>query len=174
MSLRLALQRLQLRKGAAYSTVFRMAKKPARHLTLLSACLLLLACEEESLISSSADPATGRWYSAELQAQGRAVFAQNCASCHGNNAQGLADDWRARQADGSFPPPPLNGSAHAWHHPLSVLRQVVDEGGTALGGQMPGFAGQLSEEEKLAAIAFFQSYWSDEIYAQWQQMGGIE
>lgn len=113
-----------------------------------------------------------RWYEAQQVEMGRQVFAENCALCHGDVAQGLHEDWRQRLADGSFPPPPLNGSAHAWHHPLSVLLQVINEGGVPLGGQMPGFAEQLDDQQKLAAIAFFQNFWSDEIYANWQQMGG--
>lgn len=138
--------------------------------------LLLTACEDQTNTSLAlrADPQTGRWYSEQQLASGRSVFVENCASCHGEKAQGLADDWRQRLADGSFPPPPLNGSAHAWHHPLSVLLQVINEGGEALGGKMPAFAQVLSDAEKLDAIAYFQSFWSDEIYNQWGQMGGVE
>ena len=128
----------------------------------------------ESITTNPTDASAGdvRWYEPEQVAAGRQVFADNCAQCHGDAAQGLVEDWRQRLDDGSFPPPPLNGSAHAWHHPLSVLLQVINEGGVPLGGQMPGFADQLNEKEKLAAIAFFQNFWSDEIYASWQQMGG--
>jgi len=100
------------------------------------------------------------------------VFADNCAQCHGDYAEGLVSDWRARLDDGSFPPPPLNGSAHAWHHPNSVLLQVINTGGAAFGGNMPAFENVLNQAYKLAAIAYFQSYWNDEIYAQWQKMGG--
>ena len=141
--------------------------------TVLAALgILVSACDTQTPDMMHVDADTGRWYSDELRSQGEAVFSANCAVCHGDAAQGLTEDWRARQADGSFPPPPLNGSAHAWHHPLAVLLQVIDAGGTALG--MPGFSGQLNRQEKLAAIAFFQAYWSDETYAQWQQMGGTD
>ena len=71
-----------------------------------------------------------------------------------------------------FRRPPLDGSAHAWHHPISVLLQVIDLGGESLGGQMPGFGQVLDNEEKLAVIAWFQEFWSDEIYEQWLMMGG--
>ena len=37
---------------------------------------------------------------------------------------------------------------------------------------MPAFKDVLEEAEKLAAIAYFQNYWTDEIYGQWEQMGG--
>ena len=114
----------------------------------------------------------GRWYSQTQVDTGTMVFADNCAQCHGDTAEGLVSDWRARLDDGSFPPPPLNGSAHAWHHPNSVLLQVINTGGAAFGGNMPAFENVLNEADKLAAIAYFQSYWNDEIYAQWQKMGG--
>ncbi len=135
---------------------------------------LLGACAEPDSSLERVDAETGRWYSAELAADGAPVFAEHCAQCHGAAAEGLVADWRARLADGSFPPPPLNGSAHAWHHPLSVLLQVIDQGGVALSGQMPGFAQVLDEREKLAAIAWFQQFWSDEIYRQWLLLGGTE
>lgn len=136
----------------------------------------LFACSGEDsnapAVVEGADSRTQRWYGPQQVEMGRQVFAENCAVCHGDAAQGLHEDWRQRLADGSFPPPPLDGSAHAWHHPLSVLVQVINEGGVPLGGQMPGFAEQLDDDQKLAAIAFFQNFWSDETYANWQQMGG--
>ena len=113
-----------------------------------------------------------RWNSVEQVALGREVFTQNCAVCHGAEAQGTVSDWRETLDDGSFPPPPLNGSAHAWHHPQEVLLRVIDYGGEAMGGKMPAFIDVLEQDEKLAAVAYFQSFWTDEIYQQWMQMGG--
>jgi mono/diheme cytochrome c family protein len=139
-------------------------------------CSVLTACDEASSTSSASPSVPSidakRWYSAEQVATGSEVFALNCAACHGANAQGLVEDWRQRLDDGSFPAPPLNGSAHAWHHPQEVLLQVINNGGAAFGGKMPAFDKQLLDAQKLAAIAYFQTFWSDEIYAQWMQMGG--
>ncbi|MEX2468945.1 MAG: cytochrome c [Pseudohongiellaceae bacterium] len=145
-----------------------------RRTVLTAVTMALLACEPEARDAGAPAAQTGRWYSAAQMEQGAQVFAQNCAVCHGERAQGLSDDWRQRLDDGSLPPPPLNGSAHAWHHPLPVLLQVINQGGAEFGGKMPGFAELLSEQERLAAIAYFQSFWSEEIYAQWQQMGGTD
>ena len=116
--------------------------------------------------------ATARWYSATQVSLGKEVFAQNCAECHGPRAGGIVEDWRQRLDDGSFPPPPLDGSAHAWHHPTSMLLQVINNGGQAYGGNMPPFVDVLDYEEKLAAIAYFQNFWTDEIYLRWERMGG--
>ncbi len=144
--------------------------------SLLLLALVCVACREAQHNDSGTDNPSfsgERWYSDEQVAAGALVFQQNCAVCHGSSAQGTVDDWRERLPDGSFPPPPLDGSAHAWHHPRSVLIQVINEGGVELGGKMPGFDSVLVADEKLAAIAYFQDFWSDEIYANWLQMGGV-
>ena len=131
------------------------------------AMLLLAAC-------GPADPAaptvTGRWYSADQVEQGAGLFQTHCASCHGENAEGLADDWRKTDSNGNYPPPPLNGSAHAWHHPLAQLKQTIAEGGVPYKGLMPGFASTLSDDEADAIIAHFQNYWPDETYRKWREI----
>jgi len=66
-------------------------------------------------------------------------------------------------------PMPLNGTAHAWHHPLPVLRRTIQQGGARLGGRMPAFGDQLGTDEVDAVIAWFQSLWPSEIYAAWEQ-----
>ena len=137
---------------------------------------LLLGCSPSYEFGEGRDrtPVAGRWYSVEQVQTGSKVFQDHCARCHGAQAQGVTADWRARLEDGSFPPPPLNGSAHAWHHPLSVLLQVINQGGVPFGGQMPAFANRILDAEKRAAIAYFQSFWNDDIYGNWEQMGGTE
>jgi thiol:disulfide interchange protein DsbC len=107
-----------------------------------------------------------RWYSAEQVSRGEQLFRQNCSSCHGQNAE-ATPNWKQTDANGNYPPPPLNGSAHAWHHDLDLLRRTIREGGAKLGGQMPGFEGSLSAAEIDRVIAFFQSKWPDEIYQRW-------
>lgn len=140
---------------------------------LFATASLLTACSPEIESDLSANGSV-RWYTAEQVNQGKLVFERNCAVCHGEYAEGMYADWKVKLADGSFPPPPLNGTAHAWHHPMSVLMSVINEGGTALGGKMPGFEKQLTDSEKHAAIAYFQHYWNDETYNNWLKMGGTD
>ncbi len=123
-----------------------------------------------SIIDTKAKQAgTGRWYTIAQKERGLKVFAKNCASCHGAQAQETVD-WKTPTASGHYPPPPLNGTAHAWHHPLSVLKMVIREGGKPMGGVMPAWGEVLSEEEITAAIAAFQSYWTDEVYQRWLEI----
>ncbi len=122
-------------------------------------------------VATSGDTITSRWYSKQQVEQGRTLYLTNCSTCHGQQAEGTAD-WRKRDSNGNYPPPPLNGSAHTWHHPLSVLETSIALGGKPNGGVMPGFAETLSPQDIQATIAFIQTFWSDEIYVRWLEIDG--
>lgn len=123
--------------------------------------LLVASCGE-----SPADKLPGRWYTAAQVEAGGPLYQAYCAVCHAADGSATAD-WRTPGPDGNYPPPPLNGTAHTWHHPLAVLEETIANGGAAFGGVMPGFGATLGEADRLAIIAWFQSLWSDEIYARW-------
>ena len=107
-----------------------------------------------------------RWYSDDQVTQGEKLFRQNCAACHGQNAE-ATPDWKKTDANGNYPAPPLNGSAHAWHHDIDLLRRTIREGGAKLGGQMPAFEGVLNSGQIDSVIAFFQSKWPDDVFQRW-------
>lgn len=115
----------------------------------------------------------GRWYTQAQVDAGKEVFQSNCASCHGRKAQGRVMNWKKPDKNGNYPPPPLNGTAHAWHHSMKVLKHQIKKGGIPNGGVMPGFENSLSDEQIKNAIAYFQSFWSDEIYQAWLERGGL-
>ena len=137
--------------------------------------LVLAACEKADEPSVSATQALAEPTAPILQrkkdfaqiARGSKTFAQNCAVCHGEKAVG-APNWRVRNADGSFPPPALNGTAHAWHHPMSFLLDTVVNG-SPQGGAMPPWKEKLSEQEIADVIAYFQSLWPNEVYKPWAE-----
>jgi mono/diheme cytochrome c family protein len=110
-----------------------------------------------------------RWYGPEEVERGAGAYAQLCAGCHGDRAQGTFA-WRKRGADGKFPPPPLDGTAHAWHHPIRVLDSQIRFGAPGGQGSMPGFSNALSTEQVLEIIAWFQDKWPDEVYAAWHDI----
>lgn len=113
--------------------------------------------------ATSAEEREKRWYTTSQIAQGKALFSLHCAECHGKNAE-ATPDWRKSDSNGLYPPPPLNGAAHAWHHPLPQLRLTICNGGASFGGKMPPFNDKLSATEIDSIIAWFQSLWSNEIY----------
>ena len=123
-------------------------------LTILLSTLLLTSCFSDDAPISSAQ-------------LGQVTFEQNCVSCHGKNGEGIVKDWKKRQADGSYPAPPVNGSAHAWHHSPKTLLSTINNGGAKLGGQMPAFKDQLSEEEKQALLDYMYSLWPKDIQAKY-------
>lgn len=103
-------------------------------------------------------------------ARGKAVYTQHCLECHGAGGKGQPGDWRIRDADGFYPPPPLDDGAHAWHHPTAVLLEVIRDGSPQGQGKMPGWKGKLSEQEMQDVVAYIKSLWSDPVYRLWWKM----
>ena len=155
-----------------------MAKRSVPVRCLLVLLLAGLAAGQWVVTSASSPaagkPVEGRWYTESYVAVGQPLYQTHCAVCHGSAGQGLAEDWKKRLADGSYPPPPLNGTAHTWHHSMSVLVRTIQRGGTGFGGKMPAFAGRLSTAESLAIVAYLQNWWPDEIYQAWDRRGGLD
>ena len=144
-----------------------------RSLAMIAAMLLLVACREEAPAAPS--PTATQTPSAEFRVQdfaaiarGASLYAENCARCHGEQAQG-DPNWRSLGEDGRFRPPPLNGSGHAWHHPYAQLKQTIKQGGPVGQSSMPAFADTLSDRQIDDIIAWFQSKWPDEIYDAWSE-----
>lgn len=133
-------------------------------LLAIAIALALAGCSEESGVPAGQPSADS-----EQVRRGAQVFEQNCAVCHGERAQG-AENWRQRDENGRFPPPPLNGTAHTWHHPYAQLRDIIENGTGAQGGNMPAWEDTLSDEEIDAVIAWFQSLWSEEVYEAWVEI----
>ncbi|MDX1405149.1 MAG: cytochrome c [Woeseiaceae bacterium] len=132
-----------------------------------SIVVVVLAACSENVPSPQTVP--GRWYTAAQVESGEPLYQMHCAVCHGADAS-AAPDWRTPDDSGNYPPPPLDGSAHTWHHPLAMLDDTIANGGMRFGGVMPGFSGTLSAAERLAIIAWLQSLWPDEIYARWREI----
>jgi mono/diheme cytochrome c family protein len=137
--------------------------------------LALTACVDKgrdvaSKQSSAAIPSDPVQAGLNLRLQeGRRIFLQHCAACHGPQAQG-APDWRKRDAQGRLPPPPLNGSGHDWHHSLATLKEIILSGSAAEQGNMPAWKGKLSDAQIDAILAWLQSLWPPAVYAAWQEM----
>ncbi|SCZ87093.1 c-type cytochrome [Nitrosomonas mobilis] len=114
--------------------------------------------EHEKVVVRNFDPA-------QIE-RGRIIFQQNCAGCHGEYAQGTAD-WRKPLDNGRYPPPPLNGTAHGWHHSTEELKQFILKGGPPGEGRMPGWEGILQDQEIDDVLVWIKSLWPDEIYHGW-------
>ena len=116
------------------------------------------------------------WQDPAAVAQGRALYAENCASCHGAALEG-APDWRSPGPDGLMPAPPHDATGHTWHHPDHVLVDITRRGTEAVVGggyqsAMPGFAGALSDAEILATLAFIKSTWPRRVIETHDRING--
>ena len=100
---------------------------------------------------------------------GEKIYNKNCLSCHGPKGQGLAKDWKVKDENGNYPAPPLNGTAHTWHHSPEQLLYTINKGGVEMGGQMHAFEERLTEEEKKALIDYMYSLWSKEIQEKYDE-----
>lgn len=127
-------------------------------IAMLSLCM--------TTILTSVQAAQDRWFNDDQVSQGEVLYLQNCASCHGKNAEARAD-WQ--QASGEEAAPPLNGTAHTWHHSLKQLSQTIQQGSLQIGGAMPAFKSKLSDQDTDNLIAFIQSKWPDQVYSQWAE-----
>jgi mono/diheme cytochrome c family protein len=110
----------------------------------------------------------------EVVVQGAAIYAANCAECHGASLEGEAN-WQQPNPDGSFRAPPHDANGHTWHHSDGQLMEAIRLGGSRLpaeiGGTsaMPAFAEALDESEIAAVLAYIKSAWPEDIrQAQWQ------
>ncbi len=98
--------------------------------------------------------------------RGKIVYQTNCANCHGQNGESRPD-WRKQGTDGRYPPPPLNGSAHTWHHSTDTLTKTIREGSPPEIGNMPGWGDKLTDEEIDDVIVWITSIWPAEVYDIW-------
>ncbi|MGH2536350.1 MAG: c-type cytochrome [Candidatus Promineifilaceae bacterium] len=134
----------------------------------------LTACGGQNGRPATATPAAYPTLDAAQVAQGRQIYQQHCAACHGGNAEG-APNWATPGPEGFSLPPPHDDSGHTWHHPDRVLHEVIRDGmsdplrpGSPL--RMPAFGDPLSEAEIRAVIEYFKSLWSAEHRQyQWEQ-----
>ncbi len=121
---------------------------------------------DDALVALRADdPAT--------VARGEAVYAAQCASCHGLELEGQPD-WRRRDANGLLPAPPHDASGHTWHHADDLLFEIVKYGPATVIGDpdyrsaMPAYAGTLGDEEIIAVLSYIASTWPEQ-ERDWQR-----
>lgn len=127
-----------------------------RTLFLLGSAMLLAACGDNFDTADATNSAA--------VAQGETLYAEYCASCHGENLEGQPD-WRVATEDGTLPAPPHDDNGHSWHHADSLLFDYTKLGGQAIAPEgfqsaMPGFGEQLTDSEIWAVLSFIKSRWS--------------
>lgn len=103
-------------------------------------------------ISDSLPSAGSTRASAEVLTLGEELYQTSCAACHGSDGEGSSQP--------TIPAPPLDGSAHSWHHADSQIVGLIRQGGT----KMPAIGAAWSDEQVEAVLTFVKSRW-----APWQR-----
>jgi len=116
--------------------------------------------QSQTMVMRTLDP--------EKVKSGGIIYHTNCATCHGPNGESTPD-WRNQGADNKYPPPPLNGSAHTWHHSSDTLQKIIREGSSSGIGGMPAWDNKLTNQEIDDVTVWITSIWPDEIYNIWYQ-----
>ena len=107
--------------------------------------------------------------------QGKVVYKDHCASCHGANLEG-EENWRQRKANGRLPAPPHDMTGHTWHHPEQALFDLTKFGlakllnNNTIETDMPAYEEVLSDQEILAVLSFIKSTWPTDIQRKHDQI----
>ncbi|MCW8835571.1 MAG: cytochrome c [Rhodospirillales bacterium] len=112
-----------------------------------------------------------------LVSEGKVLYAEKCAECHGAQLQGEPGwpDWRVRKPDGSLPAPPHDETGHTWHHDDALLFDYTKRGGAAIApagfkSGMPGFGEVLSDRQVWAVLSFIKSTWPDHVIGRQESL----
>jgi hypothetical protein len=90
---------------------------------------------------------------------GRTLYLEACASCHGRDGRGCAEGTRL-----AVPVPDLTDCAFNTREPTSDWTVVVAHGGPAMGlsAQMPAFTGALEPEETRRVLDYVRGFCTDD------------
>lgn len=133
-------------------------------LALLAVC----ACQkkENPVPTPTTTPAVEAPVSLAALNRGAKLFEEQCAQCHGPEAQGHPD-W---QTPGVVAAPPLNGTGNEWKRSRAQLVATIKHGAKRDGQLvMPAWSGRLSDAEVDDIINWFQALWPPEVYATWRK-----
>jgi mono/diheme cytochrome c family protein len=149
-----------------------MDGKPLKQMNWLltgGAAAALAAVAGVWLLGRSSEDAAGflPYLDESAVAEGRLVYQDFCASCHGGSLEG-EPGWRDRDSEGYLPAPPHDETGHTWHHPDRQLIAVTALGSAALAGngyksRMAPFGELLSEREILQVLAYIKSTWPEDV-----------
>jgi len=98
--------------------------------------------------------------------QGRQIYEQYCAACHGWQGEGAAN-WKKPDEKGEMPPPPHDETGHTWRHSDAMLFKMIAEGWRYPFNKsdrltMPAFEEQMTVQEIQSVIDYLKTLWTEE------------
>lgn len=95
----------------------------------------------------------------QLVAAGRKTYEQYCQACHGKNGIGERPKQMYAEDQYGFVAPPLDNSAHGWHHTDANLLHTILNGSSRNPRMLP-FKDIISKEDAKDAVAYIKSLWN--------------
>lgn len=150
-----------------------------KRVILVSLLLLISACNQDDKTSKSegAKPdASGArqtesqsMFDLERVARGARLYQENCAQCHGPQAQGHPD-WQRARKEGYVAAPPLNGTGTDISLTRKRMVEVIRKGAKRKGVMvMPAWKGRVGDDQIADIISWYQALWPAEAYQQWRR-----
>lgn len=95
---------------------------------------------------------------------GRELYLEQCASCHGVDLEGQPD-WMARLPNGRLPAPPHDETGHTWHHSDRQLFRIIKEGLASIvpgyETDMPAFGDTMTDDEISSVLDYIKGTWPE-------------
>lgn len=101
----------------------------------------------------------------QIVVRGQIIYAEQCASCHGENLEG-EPRWRQPKANGRMSAPPHDETGHTWHHADQQLFEITKFGLAGMTNlkdyktDMPVYKDVLTDEEIIAVLSFIKAQWN--------------
>jgi photosystem II stability/assembly factor-like uncharacterized protein len=96
---------------------------------------------------------------AEVVAEGRRLYDEICKSCHGAKGVGERPEDMYANDDYGVVAPPLDDSAHGWHHSDRNLAETIMNGSPRNPRMMP-FKTIISDQDAWNVVAYIKSLWN--------------
>ncbi len=91
--------------------------------------------------------------------RGQQLFEENCQACHGARGVGERPKDMYAEDEYGFVAPPLDNSAHGWHHSdLGIVETILN--GSERNKRMIAWKQKLSREDAENILAYIKSIWT--------------
>jgi len=126
---------------------------------------ILYAISDTSIILYSRDDGASwksfegnNWNSVQRIESGKNSYNEYCVKCHG--VEGRGEPLENSAGTDLSPAPPLNDTAHAWHHSNQGLLKTILDGSSQENSRMVAWKDTLSTTDAENVLAYIKSLWS--------------
>ncbi len=112
-----------------------------------------------TVTSGAALAETGKKPDKQAVVRGEGLYKTYCQSCHGKRGVGEPGIPNSIRQPEYFTAPPLDDSAHAWHHTDEGMVKTI-LGGSPRTKRMPAWKKAISEKQARDIVAYIKSLWS--------------